>query len=300
MSNRQAGFVTTTARLKWAKESLAPGKMKSVQGRWYAQNTREPIRDETLRNGLIPLGAIVERPGVPTTSSRPRYALAADFVELLLRLHADRRGAADAIADWQQRHLSRSAMNRITILRQGKARSEASDRIAVMFPNGESRLMIPGPSTVIAKAVVEQFARLFLREPAVVMISESGDKVVARDEALIAELNLKVDQEKHLPDIILMDVASQSPRLVFVEVVATDGAITDSRRQGLSDIALKSGLPSDNLFFVTAFEDRSAPPFRKLAGEIAWGTFVWFAAEPDRLLAYRTGTQTSLTDVLSY
>ena len=44
--------------------------------------------------------------------------------------------------------------------------------------------MAPGPSSVIAKAVIEEFARRFLVNAAVVWVSESGAKVVARDDEL--------------------------------------------------------------------------------------------------------------------
>lgn len=54
----------------------------NIEGRWYAANTREPIRDETLREGLVRLGAVEERAGLPTASPRPRYALAPDFAAL--------------------------------------------------------------------------------------------------------------------------------------------------------------------------------------------------------------------------
>lgn len=43
--------------------------------RWFHDNTREPIRDETLRDGLVRIGAVVMRSGLPTTSSKGRYAL---------------------------------------------------------------------------------------------------------------------------------------------------------------------------------------------------------------------------------
>jgi BsuBI/PstI restriction endonuclease HTH domain len=36
--------------------------------RWFQDNTREPIRDETLRDGLVRMGAVVTRPGLATTS----------------------------------------------------------------------------------------------------------------------------------------------------------------------------------------------------------------------------------------
>jgi hypothetical protein len=51
-------------------------------GRWYAENTREPLRDEVIRQGLVPFAAMVERAGVPTTSPAGRYALRAEFAAL--------------------------------------------------------------------------------------------------------------------------------------------------------------------------------------------------------------------------
>ena len=75
MSNAQAAKTNDSSRMRRTRDSLIPGKMKTVRGRWYAPNTREPIRDETLRMGLVLLGAVVERSGLPTTSAKPRYAL---------------------------------------------------------------------------------------------------------------------------------------------------------------------------------------------------------------------------------
>src|ERR1044072_6351875 len=55
----------------------------SVRGsRWYQDTTREPIRDETLREGLVTLGAVIMRTDVATTSSRPRFALTRRFAAL--------------------------------------------------------------------------------------------------------------------------------------------------------------------------------------------------------------------------
>ena len=75
MSDAQAAMKSEEERSAWVRASLIPGGMKNNVDRWYAQNTREPIRDETLRSGLIPTGAVVERTGLPTTSAKPRYAL---------------------------------------------------------------------------------------------------------------------------------------------------------------------------------------------------------------------------------
>ena len=77
-----------------------------------------------------------------------------------------------------------------------------------------------------------------------------------------------------------------APKLVFVEVVATDGAVTVQRKAALAQVASDAGFRPENVYFVTAFADRSASAFRKLVSEIAWGTFAWFMSEPEKLLAF--------------
>jgi hypothetical protein len=272
----------------------------NVSGRWYAPNTREPIRDETLRSGLVVIGAVIERRDLPTTSSKPRYALARDFADLLRKLFANPANASVLIAQWQARNLTPTALARVSLLRRGTVQSLSSARIQVAFPNGETRLMRPGPSTTISKAVVEDFAKRFLREAGVVFLSESGEKVVARDDVLANAIGLRLDYGRNLPDIILADVCIDSPKLLFVEVVATDGAVTEQRKQALLQIGRDAGYSEANIYFISAFSDRSALAFRKLVSEIAWGSFVWFVAEPDKLLALRAGRTEELSFLLQH
>ena len=82
MTDAQAALTKDENREVWLAESMRP-TADNIEGRWYAVNTREPIRDETLREGLVRLvGAVKEREGLPTTSPRPRYALALEFASL--------------------------------------------------------------------------------------------------------------------------------------------------------------------------------------------------------------------------
>lgn len=141
--------------------------------RWYADNTREPIRDETLKEGLGQLGVLVLRLGIPTTSNRPRYALARGFAALFDPAIGDPE-VESRIAEWQRQHLSASALVRIQIIRRGAA--TAPEKVLVTFPNGETRRMEAGPSSIISKAFIEQFATRFLENPAVVWLSESGNR----------------------------------------------------------------------------------------------------------------------------
>ena len=283
MTDAQAAKVADDERLSWAIESLVPGKMKDISGRWYAQNTREPIRDETLRSGLVLTGAVIEKPGLPTTSAKPRYALNYEFAALFAEELSENK-VGRKIKEWQQKYLNPGALARIQILKQGAVAAAEEAGVLVTFPNGETRMMAAGPSSVISKVVIEVFTTRFLKTPGVIFLSESGNKVVAKDDKLARSIGLNIKADRNLPDIILVDIGPKEPLLVFVEVVATDGAITASRMKALLDIALDAGFNPRQTAFVTAFSDRRGSAYRKLAPELAWGSFAWFVSEPDNIL----------------
>ena len=71
MTDAQAAVSGVAEREAWADASLRPVE-ESIGDRWYAASTRGPIRDETLRDGLIRTGAVTERTDLPTTSPLPR------------------------------------------------------------------------------------------------------------------------------------------------------------------------------------------------------------------------------------
>lgn len=282
MTDAQADLTDDTARLAWAKASTKPGKGETP-GRWYAVNTRESIRDDTIRYALIQNGAVVERSGLPTTSPAGRYALQAELAELFDPDLDEATFLAKADV-WREKHLNKGALARIALNRQGAA--GAGERVLVTFPNGETRALTPGLSADITKAVVEVFAPTFLTKPGVISISESSHKVIARDEQLAKSIGLDIAIDKHLPDVLLVDLGPKHPLLVFVEVVATDGPINDLKRNALLEVAMKAGFGVENVAFVTAYLDRSVQPFKRTVDSLAWGTYAWFASEPDGLVMF--------------
>ncbi|MEQ6280841.1 BsuBI/PstI family type II restriction endonuclease [Kluyvera huaxiensis] len=287
MGDSQAALTDTVSRDSWVKMTFSTKKTRPVDA-WYAENTREPIRDETIKNGLIPCNAIVERKGIPTTSSHPRYCLNQSFAALF-DTGLENDVLLHAISNWQENHLNKAALARLRLLKSGAEIAE--DAVIVTFPNGEKRTLAPGPSSVIAKAVIEVFAPNFLKKPTVLWLSESGNKVIARDEVLAQALGLNIDASKALPDIILVDLGEDRTGsdmlVVFTEVVATDGPINRERKITLTRLAIDAGFSEGNLAFLTAFIDRSAAPFRKAIPELAWGSYAWFASEPDHLIDLR-------------
>ncbi|BEM74198.1 restriction endonuclease [Serratia marcescens] len=296
MGGEQSELLDDISREEWVIKTLSSKKERPIDA-WYAPNSREPIRDETIRSGFIPCGAVVERSGLPTTSSKPKYCLESSFTtlfdEALVGAELD-----SAITKWQDTHLNKAALSRLRLMKSGVAIAE--DAVVVTFPNGEKRTLAPGPSSVIAKAVIEVFAPKFLKAPAILWLSESGNKVVARDEDLAQALGLKIDASKALPDIILIDLGNDSSGadmlVVFTEVVATDGPINRERKVTLTRLALEAGFSESHLAFLTAFMDRGKAPFKKAISELAWGSYAWFASEPEHLVDLRDGQPVKLSD----
>ena len=95
MSDEQARRTSACERRSWAEASSLPGFTPDGR-RWYAENTRESVR-EVLTGTLLRMGAVVERPGLPRTSPAPRWALAAEFAAYLCAPD----GSSDAaLAHW--------------------------------------------------------------------------------------------------------------------------------------------------------------------------------------------------------
>ena len=288
MTDAQAALAEDQDREAWLTESMRPAA-GYIEGRWYAANTREPIRDETLREGLVRMGAVKERQGLPTTSPLPRYALAAEFARLFdsgLTGEALQAG----IEEWQATNLSRSALARVAIMRRGAVAREG--RVLVTFPSGETRDMEPGPSSVISRAVVEEFAPRFLEQPGVIWLSESRNQVVARDDRLAQDIGLTIQPGRNLPDLILADLGPAEPLLVFVEVVATAGPVSEARQAALMTIATEAGFSEGQVAFLTAYADRDDAAFKASVSELAWRSFSWFMSEPDRIVMLHGGADT--------
>lgn len=287
MSNEQAALTTIEARQAYAS-GVVRGQYVVPGARWYADNSREPIRDETLREGLVAVGAVLARTDIPTTSAKPRYALKGSFAKLFdPALDGDE--LERAIVDFQKTSLSRSALARVSIMLSGAA--AGGDGVQVTFPNGETRQMAPGPSSLISRAVVEVFAPRFMENPVVLWLSESGNKVVARDDKLAARIGLKIEADKNLPDLILADLGPTDPILLFVEVVATDGAVSDRRKVAILELTDAAGFDRKHIKFLSAYQDRGTGGFKKTVQSLAWGSMAWFASEPHHIITLHDATE---------
>lgn len=297
MGDTQATQTSDAARAAYLAATKKPGTPEPAD-RWYRENTRESIRDEVLARGLVPIGAVLTNPHVPTTSSKGRYTLQGELAGLF-----DPALTAEAFAaaadKWRARHLSHNALAVVKVLQVAAAGAKA--KVPVTLPSGDGRVMAPGLSSIITKAVIEVFAPRFLSNPAVVWLSESGKKVVEKHDALLQSLGVKINPEKLLPDVILADTAGEELLFVFVEVVATDGPIHEDRRAALLSLITAAGFKPRQAAFITAFQSRDHGAFKKAVSSLAWGSFAWSFSEPDHLIAFDgmdAGAVASLRDFL--
>jgi hypothetical protein len=269
----------------------------SQAGVWYADNSREGARDEGVRRGLIPLNAVVTHPTVTGTSSKGRYALGAKFAALL-----DSNLAGDAFlaaaGEWGRTYLSGAALARAALLQN-------TDRepVEIQHPQRGSTVLPYGDSARMTKAAVEVFGRKFLTKPAVIWISDSRVKVF-HDDRMIKQLDLTIDAARVLPDLILVDtdLVGRSGKLliVFIEVVFSDGPIDEARKAEFLKIlgASKHRFSADDAAFVTVYEDRGSRPAARAPRELAWGSFAWFASEPDALVQFHADSRRSISALL--
>jgi hypothetical protein len=82
MTDEQALKVSEEERREYYQKSISNNKTPITGTRWYQDNTREAVRDETLKEGLVPIGVVTIDPTVQTTSSKGRYALKENFYKL--------------------------------------------------------------------------------------------------------------------------------------------------------------------------------------------------------------------------
>ena len=278
-TEEQAGRITDGERFSWLSLTGRQGYRPEGK-RWYANTSREPIRDDLMRNRLYAIGIIDKLPGYSRTSMVPIYYLSSHFANLFdPKLTGHTLDAA--VARWQREHLDPAILQRMRLRSQG-VHAQKGD-VLVDMPDGSRIRLAPGESSLIAKGVIEDFTKKHMTRPMVLWISASDKKAYPQFVELAASVGLRFDLNAELPDLILVDTAKNGG-FVFCEVVATDGAVTETRKKDLLAIVLQSNLPETAVQFLTAFEDRETSAFRKNFSQLAVDSLVWFRTEPDLLM----------------
>lgn len=280
---------TTADRAAWRQAAGTSRRaVDTLLERWelvptprFAENSRETLRDDILR-GLDELGAVRQRPGLPTTSPAPRWALEGHFADLFApELSED--ALTEAVAMWTDAHLDAGSR-----LKAHRARTRAArdHEITVTLPDGEVRALEPSESSRILKGVIEEWSPHRLVDPVVLSVSEPGQKVGLVDGAMLARLGVSIDVEKLLPDALIADLGTDPVEFWIIEAVSTDGPVDTRRKRELLEWAAEHHIRPASCRFLTAFASRNASPAKRRLKDLAEGTYAWFADEPEHELAW--------------
>lgn len=276
---RQARQTSDEARRVWASTAFGKGFRPPGQP-WYADNTRESLRDDLFRNRLVRMGIVTRKPGVPTNSSAPIYNLSDAFAALFDPVLSGASFDA-AVQRWRDKHLAPEALTRMALKARG-ALARSGDVVIDLPEHGRLRLAA-GPSALIVKALIEEFAPRWMRRPVVLWVSASEVKTQPQFVELAASVGLRFDVATLLPDLILADL-EEPLRIWFCEVVATDGPIDPDRKAAFIDLCRASALAPGSLRFLSAYLDRESAPLRKTFHRVAHDSDLWFTNEPDLLV----------------
>lgn len=242
----------------------------------FRENSRETLRDEifgALRNN----GAVRQRAGLPTSSSKPRWALESHFADLFdPSLTGDEFLAA--VDTWTSEHLD--AGSRLKALR-ARATADFDHEVLVQLPGGGgTRSLEPSESSLILKGVIEEWAPRRLNDPLVLTISEPGDKLYVQDQQQLSMLGINIDVSNLLPDALIADLGTTPVTFWIIEAVATDGPINDHRKNQLLTWAAQQQIRPESCQFLTAFSSRGSSPARRRLKDLAAGTYAWYLGEP--------------------
>jgi BsuBI/PstI restriction endonuclease len=248
---------------------------------WYADTTREPLRDETFP-AWLEHGATRDRPGEAKNSPRPIWALTARFADLF-----NPALVGDALVNeteaWRESHMKPGALMRIQALQERERKAHA---VLINLPDGQTRSLEPGEASRILKGVLESWAPVRLFDPVVLSISQPGDKVYVGDVATLTRLGITINASELLPDAVIVDIGSSPPQFWIVEAVASDGPITEDRRNQLIRWAEDHHIPREECRFLSAFISRHNHAARRRLKDLAVDTYAWYADEPACELAW--------------
>jgi hypothetical protein len=237
-------------------------------GKEVAENTRESYRKASLRP-LCEEGLVI------------RHQLSTNDPKTFYRLHPDILRLMTCPAPLERRWLAQALASRLS---QGESWRQQQRKAEVPVEVGQAQpfFLSPGAHSRLTAEVVENYASRFMMKPRVVYLGDTRHKDGYQNRDLMRELNLPIQVTANLPDVILLCEAER--RLVVVEVVASSGPISASRLAQLDQLVLQPQALGYRLRYVTAFPNRRI--LRRFVEDIAWGTDVWVANEPEGLIRF--------------
>ncbi len=243
--------------------------VREAYGVDYAPNTRETIRDESVKY-FVEAGMLVRNPddpSRPTNSGKTVYQIETHALDVI-------RSFGTELWDGELGgYLAAREQIRSELVRQRELA-----RVPVKI-SGVTVTLSPGGQNPLIKNVIEGFCSRFTPGAEIVYVGDAEGKFLQYEKQLLGQLGVEIDAPGKMPDVVAF--YSTKNWLVLIEAVTSAGPVDGKRRLELKRLFKGS---SAGLVFVTAFETRAA--LRSFIGQISWESEVWIAADPDHLIHF--------------
>ncbi|MEW6366145.1 MAG: BsuBI/PstI family type II restriction endonuclease [Acidobacteriota bacterium] len=234
-----------------------------------AENTRESYRKLSL-SPLCEIG-LVTRHQLSTNDPNTFYRISEALERLLTCPPGERRALLDELLS------SFASPARRRPSATGGPRLRVGSRIVQLSGGAHSQL---------EKEVVEGLVVRILASPTLLYLGDTARKTGYQNRQAMREMSLPIDVAAALPDVLAADMHEH--RLVVVEAVTTTGPVRPSRIVELGALVAPAVKLGWSVVYVSAFPDRST--MRRFIEQLAWGTRVWIAEEPDHVIWFNGPT----------
>jgi len=244
--------------------------MQKYYDKEYAPNTRESLRRQSIHQ-FCDAGIVLynpDKPARPINSPKTVYQIETNVLAVLKTYGTNH---------WNKNLVIYLKKRETLIARYANQRKHSL--IPVKIAPRKKIHLSPGEHSKLIRAVIEDFAPRFASSSILVYVGDTGDKWGYYDQALLANLGIKVDFHGKMPDIILH--YTEKNWLLLIEAVTSHGPVNAKRHDELANLFATSNA---GLVFVTAFPNRTI--LRKYLKEIAWETEVWVANAPSHLIHF--------------
>jgi hypothetical protein len=153
--------------------------------------------------------------------------------------------------------------------------TDATDSITLRISKDIEIAISPTKRGTLMKRVVEEFINKYMSQSEIFFLREDTHAISFSDEASLKDFRIPMEQSDRFPDIIIYE--RDSIVLGLIEVAGAKGPITLERKEELAEVLKDVMIP---LLFFSAFSTREE---LEQSGQLAPGSGVWIAAEPDRV-----------------
>jgi hypothetical protein len=264
----------TTAKSVADKRILRTRDIIGFINKNFDENISSGSYDDIRRKDLILLVLsdlvlnISEKENAATNDPTRGYGLLPEFRDLLVNY---------GTLNWDEKLTSFNSNK--PSLSDSLARKRNIDKIPVRLPDGKDLEFSYGEHNLLQKKIIEEFLPRFGSDCEVLYVGDTSKKILHIEKEALGKLNFFELSHEELPDVIAY--SNKNNWLYLIEAVHSAGPMSEIRVHELKKLLKDT---SASLIFVTAFLTRK--DFHKWAPQIAWGSEVWIAESPTRMIHF--------------